>query len=125
MGRVKNRSKELVPPNVCKNGYMAIYIPYLHKLVLLHRLVMLTWQPRTDAEFLTVDHIDHNLRNNNIYNLEWVTKEENKRRAERDYVDIDLRKVNKKKNIVQLNNRVIISKDDEELYELTSNELNS
>ena len=76
MGRVKNRSKELVPPNVCKNGYMAIYIPYLHKLVLLHRLVMLTWQPRTDAEFLTVDHIDHNLRNNNIYNLEWVTKED-------------------------------------------------
>lgn len=32
-------------------------------------------------ETLTVDHIDGNHRNNKLENLEWVTKEENERRA--------------------------------------------
>jgi hypothetical protein len=47
---------------------------------------MLTWKPTPEAEKLTVDHLDHNKRNNALSNLEWVTKEENERRADADYV---------------------------------------
>lgn len=32
-------------------------------------------------EQLTVDHLDHNKRNNSVDNLEWVTRAENMRRA--------------------------------------------
>ena len=49
-----------------------------------HRMVMMTWRPTRDMESLTVDHLDHNKRNNAVSNLEWVTKEENKRRAAAD-----------------------------------------
>lgn len=49
-----------------------------------HRLVMFTWRPIPDAENLTVDHLDHNKRNNALSNLEWVTEKENISRARRD-----------------------------------------
>jgi hypothetical protein len=49
---------------------------------------MLTWKPIPDAENLTVDHLNHNKRDNSLYNLEWVTQKENLRRAKEDsYVD--------------------------------------
>ena len=35
---------------------------------------------------MTVDHLDHNKRNNCISNLEWVTREENQERAQADIV---------------------------------------
>ena len=54
-----------------------------------HRLVMLTWCPIPNAEDLTVDHLDHNKRNNALSNLEWVTEIENKRRAKADLVEGD------------------------------------
>ena len=47
---------------------------------------MLTWRPTANAELLTVDHLDHNKRNNALNNLEWVTLEENQRRAEADHI---------------------------------------
>ena len=48
---------------------------------------MLTWRPIPGAEDLTVDHLDHNKRNNALTNLEWVTREENLRRADEDHLD--------------------------------------
>jgi hypothetical protein len=39
-----------------------------------------------DAENLTVDHLDHNKRNNSLDNLEWVSEEENLRRAKADLI---------------------------------------
>lgn len=51
-----------------------------------HRLVMLTWKPIPNAEELTVDHLDHNKRNNALSNLEWVSNGENLRRAALDYI---------------------------------------
>ena len=48
---------------------------------------MLTWRPIPDAEELTVDHLNHNKRDNSLDNLEWVTKEENWERAVNDFVN--------------------------------------
>ena len=51
---------------------------------------MLTWRPIPGAEDLTVDHLDHNKRNNALTNLEWVTREENLRRAGEDHLDNEM-----------------------------------
>jgi hypothetical protein len=87
MGHVKNKSKADVAPKVTQNGYVVVYVggssPHW---MLLHRLVMLTWKPTPEAEGLTVDHLDHNKRNNMLSNLEWATQEENARRAAEDFV---------------------------------------
>lgn len=47
---------------------------------------MLTWKPIEDKENFTVDHLDHNKRNNAVENLEWVTAYENKDRAKVDTI---------------------------------------
>ena len=45
----------------------------------------MTWRPIPNAEELTVDHLNHNKRDNSLNNLEWVTRQENLRRARKDY----------------------------------------
>lgn len=65
-----------VPQSV---GAQNNYLVYRGKFV--HRLVMECWAPVPNYACLTVDHKDHNTRNNAVYNLEWVTKEENQHRA--------------------------------------------
>lgn len=57
-------------------------------LVQAHRLVLMTWQPRKDMDKLTVDHINSNPRDNRLCNLEWVTGEENRRRAQENHIYI-------------------------------------
>jgi hypothetical protein len=55
-------------------------------LVQAHRLVLMTWQPRKDMDKLTVDHINSNPRDNRLCNLEWVTEEENQKRAQENHI---------------------------------------
>ena len=87
MGHIKNKSKADIAPKIMPNGYVVVYVHgSLNKYMLLHRVVMLTWKPTPEAEELTVDHLDHNKRNNALSNLEWVTQEENERRATEDYL---------------------------------------
>jgi hypothetical protein len=87
MGHIKNKSRADVAPKIMQNGYVVIYVGGSNPhWMLLHRLVMLTWKPTPEAEDLTVDHLDHNKRNNALSNLEWVTREENERRAAEDYL---------------------------------------
>lgn len=87
MGHIRNKSKADIAPKIMQDGYVVVYVyGSLNCYMLLHRVVMLTWKPTPEAEKLTVDHIDHNKRNNALSNLEWVTKEENLRRAHDDYV---------------------------------------
>lgn len=131
MGRVKNRSKMLIPPKTTCHDYLCFYIPHIRKFISAHRLVMLTWQPRSDAEFLTVDHINHNKRDNSLYNLEWVTTEENLRRAANDYAadacpeEPKLKKKKKKEKKKSYSGSVRIYQDGKTIYKLSYSEIES
>lgn len=82
-GRVKNINGEILKPNTTQTGYLAVRVE-TKKAITIHRLVMETWRPISNFEEMTVDHLDHNKRNNDIRNLEWVTEKENHERATRD-----------------------------------------
>ena len=84
-GKFMDEYKKPIPVKINENGYVIIATPYGLKFA--HRLVMFTWCPTANMEALTVDHLDHNKRNNAVDNLEWVTKEENCRRAVADFID--------------------------------------
>ena len=87
LGRFKDRHKRLLPIKINQHGYCAVKTE--RGTLMAHRLVMFTWRPIPDAEHLTVDHLNHNKRDNSVINLEWVTKDENLRRAKIDLVTSD------------------------------------
>lgn len=98
MGNIKNRSKASLAPRISEGGYCSVRVGgSTKKWMLVHRLVMLTWRPTPEAENLTVDHLDHNKRNNSIWNLEWVSFEENQNRAKKDFI---CQQKQKKRNVV-------------------------
>ena len=87
LGNFKDRHKRRLPIKIDQGGYCRVKTevpnnPWKQA----HRLVMLTWKPIPDAESLTVDHLNHNKRDNSLNNLEWVTMEENQRRAREDFL---------------------------------------
>lgn len=89
MGHFKTKEKRECPIRIDDAGYCCVYAyGTVHRNVACHRAVMLTWRPTINAEHLTVDHLDHNKRNNALSNLEWITKEENEFRAKADLVTI-------------------------------------
>lgn len=83
-GKIKNSDKQIIPFKIGQNGY--VYVITANGYTPVHRMVMKTWCPTVDMSNLTVDHLDHNKRNNNIDNLEWVTKEVNLSRAKNDFL---------------------------------------
>lgn len=84
-GNFKDIHKRPIPKKVYQqNGYMAVKTKHGNRLA--HRLVMYTWCPIEDREAFTVDHLDHNKRNNRVDNLEWVSQAENLIRAQDDIV---------------------------------------
>lgn len=83
-GNFKDRYKRLLPIKINSKGYCSVYTEKGYKTA--HRLVMLTFKPIPDSESLTVDHLNHNKRDNSLKNLEWVSKGENLRRAQEDLI---------------------------------------
>lgn len=83
LGNFKNEYKQNLPVKINQGGYVTIKT--CAGLVLAHRLVMLTFKPIPNREAMTVDHLNHNKRDNSLANLEWVTRAENQRRAKVDY----------------------------------------
>ena len=107
LGNFKDEYKNNMPVYTGNNGYLSVKT--MHGFKLAHRLVMLTWMPIPNAEELTVDHLNHNKRDNSIYNLEWVSKQENWERAMRDLIPADqkpatVNKGNSKKNPLMFDN---------------------
>ena len=82
-GHLKDKNKVPITPKVNQSGYLVVNLKYGSDFV--HRIVAAVWLPTEDMYHLTVDHLDHNKRNNAAYNLEWVTKKENQSRAEKDF----------------------------------------
>ena len=86
-GNFRNKYKKPLPKRINQSGYVSIKVDCTSRNVMYaHRLVMLTWRPTDEAENLTVDHLDHNKRNNAVDNLEWVTAVENRKRAAADHL---------------------------------------
>lgn len=85
LGRFKDKQKKLIKPKVDGKGYLTIQLKY--GIEYAHRIVAAVWLPEEDMYHLTVDHLDHNKRNNAAYNLQWVTKEENLKREKNDLLN--------------------------------------
>ena len=79
-GHVKDEYKKNVAAKINGNGYFVVRVN--DRFYTIHRLVLMTWRPLpNDGTPMTVDHLDSNRRNNHLDNLEWVSQEENLRRA--------------------------------------------
>lgn len=79
-GHVKDEHKKNVAAKINGNGYFVVRVN--DRFYTIHRLVLMTWRPLpNDGTPMTVDHLDSNRRNNHLENLEWVSQEENLRRA--------------------------------------------
>lgn len=85
-GNALDENKNPIKRMTSNQKYMVFKIN--DSLVQAHRLVLMTWQPRKDMDKLTVDHINSNPRDNRLCNLEWVTGEENRRRAQENHIYI-------------------------------------
>lgn len=76
-GRFKDKEGNILSPTA-KNNYLVF------RGELVHRLVMTLFKPIPGCAGMTIDHLDHNTRNNKISNLEWVSLEENQAREAAD-----------------------------------------
>ena len=99
MGHFMDEHKRIIPVKINQNGYVLIKTDYCYETG--HRLVMKTWRPTAAMDKLTVDHLDHNKRNNSVENLEWVTRAENMKRARADYIDENAKPKKKKSEKVK------------------------
>jgi len=70
-GTVKSifKGKETILKPYLSNKYLVVEIN--GKEVKVHRMVMICFKYRIDYIFLKVKHIDKNVLNNNVSNLEW------------------------------------------------------
>lgn len=77
----KNFDKYEMSQQTTKKGYKNVLLRTEdgRKSFQVHRLVLMTFKPVDNMENLTVNHIDENKSNNNLDNLEWMTRLENVR----------------------------------------------
>lgn len=82
-GNIRDKNKKPIKVFIDnKKGYCNIVID--KRVIKLHRLVLETWKGKSS---LTIDHLDHNKRNNKLSNLEYVSKQENEKRAKDDLLN--------------------------------------
>ena len=88
LGRFKDEHKKDIKILIGSNGYCMVNT--WKGLKAAHRLVLMTYKPLESMDNLTVDHLNHNKRNNELSNLEWVTKQMNLQRAKKDFIQLDI-----------------------------------
>lgn len=82
-GQIKSfkRYKEgkLLTPREDRGGYLfvTLYKNSIGRNFKIHRLVLSTFSPIENMASLEVNHIDEDKKNNDITNLQWLTKQEN------------------------------------------------
>ena len=105
----------LMEPSKNQHGYRQVNLRSIYGkkiCVKVSRLVMLHFNFRPDCYLLEVDHKDCNKENNTIWNLEWVTPQENTHRA----INNNLRDIS-----CTTNSGILLT--NEEAYELYSKAL--
>ena len=76
--RITHLGENLRKASIDPEGYCRVNIG--HKKLRLHRLVAEAFVPNPN-NYPVVDHLDADKKNNNASNLEWVTQQENTKRA--------------------------------------------
>lgn len=88
MGRVKSlprfkrKTERILKPSPSTTGYLLVGLrkPGVKvKSMLVHRLVLIAFNPIGCADTMTVNHRNFNTEDNRLSNLEWCTQEENNR----------------------------------------------
>jgi len=87
LGNFKDKDLNPIIPKINKSGYMKIVVGDYHYFA--HRVVLQTWKPIANYDDMTVDHLNHNKRDNRVDNLEWVSQRENIKRALADEIRDD------------------------------------
>lgn len=87
LGNVRNKkTNKLLKYGTDRAGYLKVYLYKSHEygegqersMFYVHRLVA-TYFLQQNSEKTEVNHIDGNVKNNNVTNLEWVTPQENRK----------------------------------------------
>lgn len=80
-GRVRNdKTGQFLKPSVIKDGYLQVglYKDKKTKHLQVHRLVAIMFIPNDEPTVKTiVHHLDHNVQNNHVENLQWTTNQYN------------------------------------------------
>lgn len=79
-GRKINRKGIIRKPNTDFEGYLQVSLSYHAKPynVKVHQVIMSAFNPNPNPEIYTdINHIDEDILNNNVENLEWTTHKEN------------------------------------------------
>jgi len=78
-GTIKNKQGRILKFRFDKYGYARVNLQKDKKKITerVHRLVMVAFNPIPNANNMTVDHVDGDVKNNNISNLRWVYLGEN------------------------------------------------
>lgn len=84
-----NKTNKWLKGQQNKNGYWSVTLtlPNDKKRLYIHRMVLETYNPNPNSNILEVNHKDGNKSNNLITNLEWVTPQENKQHAIKNYLN--------------------------------------
>ena len=77
----------ILKQNLKRNGYLTVDLSkeYKVKTISVHRLVAFAFCYKPDGKEV-VDHINTNKQDNRAVNLEWVSPEENRRRAKENHL---------------------------------------
>lgn len=79
---MRNSSRKYIKARPNWAGYMMVHLRHrsINKNVTVHRLVANAFIEKPDSEY-DVDHIDNNKSNNNVENLQWLSRSENIKKA--------------------------------------------